>query len=144
MYRIRRFGVVRTANVFAILYFLITLIFVIPFALILASAGTITTTDQFGNTVSVGTGLSWIFLLISQFSTPFLAGSSPRSSASCTTSRRVSSAASRSTSRVARRLRWQRCSPRRRDPREGRARRHRLDSGLPEPAPLELRCEESA
>ncbi len=67
MYRIRRFGVVRTANVFAILYFLITLVFVIPFAIILASAGTITTTDQFGNAVTVGTGLSWIVLLFFPF-----------------------------------------------------------------------------
>jgi hypothetical protein len=66
MYRIRRFGVVRTSNVFAILYFLITLIFVIPFVLVLAAAGPITTTDQFGNTTTIGGG-SWIFLLLIPF-----------------------------------------------------------------------------
>jgi glycopeptide antibiotics resistance protein len=61
MYRIRRFGVVSTANVFAILYALITLIFVIPFALILA-AGPVTTTDAFGNRTQVG--ISPLFLLL--------------------------------------------------------------------------------
>jgi hypothetical protein len=60
MYRIRRFGVVRTSNVFAILYLVITLIFVIPFALILAS-GPVTTTDAFGNTTQVN--ISPVFLL---------------------------------------------------------------------------------
>jgi hypothetical protein len=61
MYRIRRFGVVRTANVFAILYGLITLIFVIPFALILA-AGPVATTDRFGNPTQVD--ISPLFLLL--------------------------------------------------------------------------------
>ena len=76
MYRIRRFGVVSTANVFAILYLLITLVFVIPFALILA-AGPVTTTDAFGNTTSVNVSplllvfipliygaLGWVFTAI--------------------------------------------------------------------------------
>ena len=50
MYRIRRFGVIRTANLAAVLYLLVTLIFVIPFVLILATAGPMEVTDQFGRT----------------------------------------------------------------------------------------------
>lgn len=52
MFRIRRFGVVRTSNVAAIIYLLITLVFVIPFALVLA-AGPISMTDSFGRTARV-------------------------------------------------------------------------------------------
>lgn len=61
MFRIRRFGVVRTSNVAAIAYFLITLVFVIPFALVLA-AGPVSMTDSFGNTARVE--ISPILLLI--------------------------------------------------------------------------------
>ena len=60
-FRIRRFGVVSTANVAALIYLLITLVFVIPFALILAAAP-VTTTDGFGNTTSVS--ISPVFLLL--------------------------------------------------------------------------------
>ena len=73
-FRIRRFGVVSTANVAAMIYLLITLVFVIPFALILWAAGPVTTTDGFGNTTSVSippvfvllipllyAGIGWLF-----------------------------------------------------------------------------------
>ncbi|MGH2428843.1 MAG: hypothetical protein ACRDGV_08160 [Candidatus Limnocylindria bacterium] len=39
MVRIRRFGVVRTANLAAVLYFLVSLLFVLPFVLILFATG---------------------------------------------------------------------------------------------------------
>jgi hypothetical protein len=39
MVRIRRFGVIRTSNVAALIYLFITLIFVVPFALVLAAGG---------------------------------------------------------------------------------------------------------
>ena len=61
MFRIRRFGVVRTSNVAAIAYFLVTLIVLIPFALILA-AGPVSMTDSFGNAARVE--ISPLFLLI--------------------------------------------------------------------------------
>ena len=61
MFRIRRFGVVRTSNVAAIAYFLITLVVVIPFALVLA-AGPVSMTDSFGNSARVE--ISPILLLI--------------------------------------------------------------------------------
>jgi len=61
MFRIRRFGVVRTSNVAAIAYLLITLVFVIPFALVLA-AGPVSMTDSFGNQTQIE--ISPIFLLI--------------------------------------------------------------------------------
>ncbi len=53
MFRIRRFGVVRTANLAAILYLLVTLIIILPFVVILAAAGPMEFTDQFGRTASV-------------------------------------------------------------------------------------------
>lgn len=53
MVRIRRFGVIRTANVAAVIYFILVAIFAIPFALIVASTP-MTVTDQFGRTVSIG------------------------------------------------------------------------------------------
>ena len=60
-FRIRRFGVVSTSNVAAVIYLLITLVFVIPFALILA-AGPVTTTDALGRTTSVN--IPPLFLLL--------------------------------------------------------------------------------
>jgi hypothetical protein len=64
MVRIRRFSVIRTANVLAVIYFLVTAIFALPFALILA-ANPITFTDQFGRTSS--TSISPIFALFIPF-----------------------------------------------------------------------------
>jgi len=61
MFRIRRFGVIRTSNVAAIAYLLITLVFVLPFALILA-AGPVSMTDAFGNRTAIE--ISPILLLI--------------------------------------------------------------------------------
>lgn len=61
MFRIRRFGVIRTSNLAAIVYLLITLVFVVPFALILA-AGPVSVTDSFGNRTTVE--ISPLFLLI--------------------------------------------------------------------------------
>ena len=52
MVRIRRLGVVRTATVASVFYLLITLIVLLPFALVLATAGPITTTDQAGRTTT--------------------------------------------------------------------------------------------
>lgn len=62
MFRIRRFGVIRTANVFAILYLLMTLVFVLPFLVILAVAGPMTVTDQFGQSSRLD--VSPLFLLL--------------------------------------------------------------------------------
>jgi hypothetical protein len=56
MVRIRRFGVVRTSNVVALWTLVIGLIFLVPFAIILAAAGEMTTTDQFGNTFTMSPG----------------------------------------------------------------------------------------
>lgn len=64
MVRIRRFGVIRTSNVAAVIYFILTAIFVIPFTL-LAAATPMTFTDRFGRTVSFE--LPWIFLLLIPF-----------------------------------------------------------------------------
>ena len=65
MFRIRRFGVIRTANLAAIVYLLVTLVFVLPFVLILAAAGPMEFTDQFGRTASVD--FSPVFLLLVPF-----------------------------------------------------------------------------
>jgi len=46
MVRIRRFGVIRTANLAAIAFALLTLIFIIPFVIILFAAGPISFTDR--------------------------------------------------------------------------------------------------
>ena len=54
MVQIRRFGVVRTSNLVAVWTLLIGMLFFIPFALIVAIAGTLTVTDRFGNTASTG------------------------------------------------------------------------------------------
>ena len=62
MFRIRRFGVIRTASVFAVLYLLLTLVFVLPFMVILAVAGPMTMTDQFGQSTRVD--VSPFFLLL--------------------------------------------------------------------------------
>ena len=56
MVRIRRFGVVRTSNVVALWTLVIGLIFLVPFAIIVAAAGEMTTTDQFGNTFTMSPG----------------------------------------------------------------------------------------
>ena len=50
MFRIRRFGVIRTANLAAMLYLLVTLVFILPFVIILAAVGPVTITDQLGRT----------------------------------------------------------------------------------------------
>jgi hypothetical protein len=42
MFRIRRFNVIKTSNVAALIYMVVTAIFVIPFALLFAIAGTAT------------------------------------------------------------------------------------------------------
>jgi hypothetical protein len=64
MVRIKRFGVVRTSNIVALWTFVFGLIFLIPFAIIVAAAGEMTTTDQFGRSVSVNAGAGIIFFLI--------------------------------------------------------------------------------
>jgi hypothetical protein len=64
MVRIRRFGVVRTSNVVALWTLVIGLIFLVPFAIILAAAGEMTTTDQFGNTFTMSPGPVIIGFLI--------------------------------------------------------------------------------
>jgi hypothetical protein len=65
MVRIRRFGVIRTANVAAVIYLILTAIFVIPFALILVAATPTTFTDQAGRTTRID--LSPVFLLLIPF-----------------------------------------------------------------------------
>lgn len=52
MIRVRRIGVVRTATVASVVYLLITLIILLPFVLVLATAGPITITDQAGRTTT--------------------------------------------------------------------------------------------
>ena len=64
MVRIRRFGVIRTSNVAAVIYFFLTAIFVIPFTLLAASTP-MTFTDRFGRTVSFE--LPWVVLLLVPF-----------------------------------------------------------------------------
>jgi hypothetical protein len=64
MVRIRRFGVVRTSNIVALWTFVVGLIFLIPFAIIIAAAGNMTTTDQFGRSVSINAGGAIIAFLI--------------------------------------------------------------------------------
>jgi hypothetical protein len=61
--RIRRFGVVRTANLAAVVYLLVTLLFVLPFVLILAAAGPMEFTDQLGRTASVDVSPVWLLLV---------------------------------------------------------------------------------
>jgi hypothetical protein len=65
VFRIRRLGVVATATVAALVYLLLTFIILLPFALILATAGPMTVTEQFGNTTSVE--LSPFLLLLLPF-----------------------------------------------------------------------------
>jgi hypothetical protein len=56
MVRIRRFGVVRTSNIAALWTLVVGLIILVPFAIILAAAGEMTTTDQFGNQFTMSPG----------------------------------------------------------------------------------------
>jgi glycopeptide antibiotics resistance protein len=67
MVSIRRFGVIRTSNVAALVYFILTLIFVIPLALLLAAAPQIPVADGFGRTTNVNLGGSALFLLVLPF-----------------------------------------------------------------------------
>ncbi|MGH2358224.1 MAG: hypothetical protein ACRDGJ_09460 [Candidatus Limnocylindria bacterium] len=75
MVRIRRFGVIRTANVAALIYLFITLIFVVPFALILAAGGGAPTVPGQPDFRGVGivflilipllyAGLGWVFTAV--------------------------------------------------------------------------------
>ena len=64
MVRIRRFGVVRTSNIVALWTLVVGLIFFIPIAVILAAAGDMTTTDQFGNQFTFNGGAAIIGVLI--------------------------------------------------------------------------------
>jgi hypothetical protein len=66
MVRIRRFGVVRTSNVVALWTLVVGLIFFIPIAVILAAAGDMTTTDQFGRqfTFNGGAAIAGILIFI--------------------------------------------------------------------------------
>ncbi len=66
MVRIRRFGVISTSNVAAAIYFVLTVIFVIPLALLLAAAPQGQVSTGFGNQPSLGAG-AWVFLLIVPF-----------------------------------------------------------------------------
>ena len=91
MVRIRRFGVLRTATVAAVIYFILTAVFAIPAALIFSAAPPATLTDQFGRTVQfnisplfvlvlpfIYAGFGWIFTavacLIYNLAAPFTVG----------------------------------------------------------------------
>jgi hypothetical protein len=63
MVRIRRFGIVRTANVAAIAYLLLTLIILLPFVIILAAAGPMEFTDSLGRTASVEMSPIWLVVV---------------------------------------------------------------------------------
>ena len=67
MVSIRRFGVIRTSNVAALIYFILSFIVVIPLALLLAAAPQIPVTDGLGRTTTVNIGASAIFLLLLPF-----------------------------------------------------------------------------
>jgi hypothetical protein len=67
MVSIRRFGVIRTSNVAALIYFILSLIITIPLALLLAAAPQIPVTDGLGRTTTVNIGASAIFLLLLPF-----------------------------------------------------------------------------
>lgn len=64
MVRIRRFGVVRTSNIVALWTLVVGLIIFIPVALILAAAGSMTTTDGLGNTYTLDGGATIVGFLI--------------------------------------------------------------------------------
>ena len=51
MYRIRRFGILKTATVVALIYMVIVAIFAIPFALLVIAAGS---QGAFGQTTAIG------------------------------------------------------------------------------------------
>lgn len=63
MFRIRRFGVIRTANLAAILYALLTLIILIPIALIALAAGPMEFTDSFGRRAAFEVSPLWLLLI---------------------------------------------------------------------------------
>jgi len=63
MFRIRRFGVVRTANLAGVLYLVLSLIFILPFVIILAAAGPMSFTDQSGRTTNIGFAPLFLLLL---------------------------------------------------------------------------------
>lgn len=63
MVRVRRIGVVRTATVASVVYLLITLIILLPFVLVLATAGPITITDTTGRTTTFELS-PFVFLLL--------------------------------------------------------------------------------
>jgi hypothetical protein len=80
MVRIRRFGVVRTATVFALWTLVTGLIIWIPISLIFLAVGDVTTTDQLGNeftfsggagivlglvVIAIYAGFGWLFTAIS-------------------------------------------------------------------------------
>jgi hypothetical protein len=72
MYRIQRFGVVKTATMVAVMYMLVTAIVFVPVAILVAIAGRGSAVDAVGVTVVVGAlivivvygVLAWIFTAI--------------------------------------------------------------------------------
>ncbi len=62
MVRIRRFSVIRTSNVAALLYLVVTAIFAIPVGLILLAAGTTYVSSQTGRVVDIAR-VSGVFVL---------------------------------------------------------------------------------
>ncbi len=64
MFRIRRFGVMKTATVVAVMYMVIVAIFVVPFALLVAIAGTSTGT---GDGVQGGLGAALVLGVVAIF-----------------------------------------------------------------------------
>jgi len=67
MYRIRRFGVIRTATVVAVLYALVVAIFAVPFVVILALVG-VSASGSGGAMVGVGLAVAVVVgLLIAAF-----------------------------------------------------------------------------
>ena len=66
MVRIRRFGVISTSNVAAVIYFVLTLILIIPIALLLAAVPQPQVTSGIGTQPSFGPAAG-IFLLIVPF-----------------------------------------------------------------------------
>lgn len=63
MFRIRRFGIIRTANLAAIVYALVTLLFLVPIALILLAAGSVEFTDSLGRTARIELSPVWLIVI---------------------------------------------------------------------------------
>jgi len=54
MHRVRRFGVIQTANMAAMMYFVLTIIFLVPFFIFASML------PDMGDDTGMGTGMAWL------------------------------------------------------------------------------------